>query len=166
MRAGLVRPTRGRKEPLVLSLAQDPLFKLYAGCCIALCVLLSFLSGYTGAMRNRHKAFGNPEDARASGDPEGKVPERVHPEVSRVLRAHANALENVPMFFTLGLIYVLAGASPTGGWVCFTGFTAARLLHALFHLKAVQPFRSITYGLGGLFLLGMMVMIGIRLASS
>jgi microsomal prostaglandin-E synthase 1 len=150
----------------VPSLAHDPLFKVYALCCIVLCLLLSFLSGYTGRVRMKHKSFGNPEDAANSGIEGAKVPERDHPEVVRVLRAHGNAIENVPMFFTLGIIYVLAGASPTGGWVCFVGFTAARVLHAIFHLKAVQPFRSIVYGVGGLFLLGMMALIGITLVGA
>jgi len=145
--------------------AHDPLFKLYAGCCITLCGLLMFLAGYTGATRVRHKAFGNPEDAKSAGQDPAQVNAPLPPEVTRVLRAHGNALENIPLFFTLGLIYVIAGASPVGGYVCFLGFTAMRVLHAVFHIRAVQPYRSMTFGVGMLLLLAMMVLIGVALAA-
>ncbi|MCC6557788.1 MAG: MAPEG family protein [Polyangiaceae bacterium] len=143
-------------------LAADPLFKIYAICCIVLCLVIQFLSGYTGAVRTRHKSFANPEDGKE--DP-AKPPAQDHPEVARVIRAHRNALENIPMFFALGLVHVLLGASLLGGQIAFIAFTAARVLHAFFHLKAIQPFRSISYGIGVLSLAAMMVMIGMKLAA-
>jgi prostaglandin-E synthase 1 len=147
----------------LVTLLTDPTFKLYAVCCIVLCVVIMFLSGYTGATRGRTKSPGNPEDGKLGAH--DKIPEE-HPDVLRVIRCHRNALENIPMFFVLGLIYSLAGASPTGAKVCFIGFTAARVLHVVFHLKAVQPWRSVVYGLGILALAGMMVLIGVTLASA
>ena len=139
----------------------DPSFKLYAVCSIVLCLILMFLSGYTGAVRGRTKSFGNPEDAKLG--PQDKLPDE-HPDLLRVLRTHRNAMENIPMFFALGLIYVLAGASATGAKVCFIGFTVGRLFHVVFQLKAVQPWRSLAYGIGLLSLVGMMVLTGIALA--
>lgn len=145
----------------MLTLRDDPTFQLYAGCCVTLTLLLMFLAAYTGVVRNRVKAHVNPEDARANGVEPAAVE---HPAVAHVQRAHRNALENIPLFFALGLVCVLAGASPLGARLTFVGFTAARLLHAIFHLKGVQPWRSIVFGVGGLCLLGMMALIGAALA--
>jgi prostaglandin-E synthase 1 len=145
------------------TLINDPTFRLYAICCIVLCLILLFLSGYTGAVRGRNKSPGNPEDAKLGA--QERVPDE-HPDVIRVGRCHRNAMENIPMFFALGLVYTLAGASATGAMVCFIGFTAARLLHVVFHLKAAQPWRSVAYGLGVLALLGMMVLIGMAVAAA
>lgn len=147
----------------VTTLLQDPSFRLYALCCLALCMILMFLSGYTGAMRGRTKSPANPEDGKLG--PQEKVPAE-HADVIRAIRCHRNALENIPMFFALGLIYVLAGASPTGAKVCFIGFTVGRVLHVAFHLKAVSVARSMSYGIGLLSLLAMMVMIGMAVAAA
>ena len=145
------------------TLLQDPSFRLYGVCCIALCLILMFLSGYTGATRGRTKSPGNPEDGRLG--PQERVPLE-HPDVVRVLRCHRNALESIPMFFALGLVHVLAGASPLGAKVCFLGFTVARLFHVVFHLKAISLARSLSFGVGLLCLIGMMVMIGIAIAGA
>ncbi len=144
------------------SLRADPTFQLYAACCIVLALLVMFLAGYTGAVRGRNKSFANPEDAKLAGPGVEATPGE-HPAVVRVNRAHANALENIPLFFALGLVYVLAGASPLGAKVTFIGFTAARLLHAIFHLKGLQPWRSIVFGIGSLSLAAMMVLIGVAI---
>ena len=39
------------------------------------------------------------------------------------------------------------------------GYTAARVLHALVYIKEMQPFRTITYAIGSMALIGMMVLI-------
>src|SRR5262249_48917001 len=128
------------KSATMNNLAADPTFKIYVICTIVLFLELMFLSAYTGAMRGKHKSFSNPEDARQ--DPGSKPPEADHPAVARVLRTHRNALENLPMFFTMGLVCVLAGANPMHAKICFIGFTVARLLHVVFQLRGAQPWRS------------------------
>jgi uncharacterized MAPEG superfamily protein len=145
------------------SLLADPSFKIYAICCLILCFIIMFLAGYTGVVRGRTKSPGNPEDAKLGA--QDKIPDE-HPDVLRVIRCHRNALESIPMFFALGLIYVLAGASKTGAMVCFIGFTVARVLHVVFHLKAVQPWRSIVFGVGALALAGMIILIGVAVATA
>ena len=146
----------------MVTMMNDPQFRLYVICSLVLSFVLLFLSGFTGATRARTKSFGNPEDAKKPVTE--KVPED-HPDVVRVSRAHRNALENIPIFYALGLIYVLSGASAVGAQVCFIAFTAARVLHMVFHLKGVQPWRSISYGIGAFSLVGMMVLIGLKLAA-
>jgi prostaglandin-E synthase 1 len=140
----------------------DPQFRLYVICSLILSFLLIFLSGFTGATRGRTKSPPNPEDAKLARTE--RVPED-HPDVIRVTRAHRNALENIPIFFTLGLIYVLVGAAPMGAQVCFIAFTAGRTLHAVFHLKGIQPWRSISYGIGQFSLVAMIVLIGMKVAA-
>jgi len=59
----------------------------------------------------------------------------------------------------------VAGASPVGARVCFIGFTAARVLHAIAYLNALQPWRTIFYALGAFALTGMMVLILVAVSS-
>lgn len=139
-----------------LSAINPEAFKIYAICAALLALNLMVLGGLTGGARGKNKSPGNPEDA---GKPKETALEADHPNVVRVRRAHMNALENVPTFWAIGLIYVLMGASPLGAKAYFITFTAARFLHSFFHLKAIQPFRSISFGIGSLTLLGMVVQI-------
>ena len=69
----------------------------------------------------------------------------VAPEVERMNRVHANALENVPVMLIVGLVYVLAGASTTCVTVLMGGVTACRLLHSVFYVFALQPARTIAF---------------------
>ena len=150
-----VTPILTKEAPMVPNLNLDA-FKLYAICSCILALNLMVLSGMTGGTRARTKSPGNPEDAGKPRDAE-KAPD--HPDVVRVTRAHWNALENIPIFWAIALVYTLSGASPLGAKAYFITFTAARALHSFFHIKAIQPFRSIAYGIGGLCIVGMIVQI-------
>jgi microsomal prostaglandin-E synthase 1 len=145
------------------NLLTDPTFKIYAICAIVLIVQMMFLSGYTGAVRGKHKSFANPEDGKLS--PDTKPPDAEHPAVARVIRTHRNGIENLPLFFTIGLIAVLAGVNPMGAQVCFIAFAVARVLHMICQLKGAQPWRSMMYGIGMLSMLGLLVMTGMKLAA-
>ena len=141
------------------TLLSDPQFRIYAICCVMLSAQMLILGGYTAARRAGNKNYLNPEDNKVSFKEARLVEGAEHPEVARIQRAHRNLLESLPMFFALGLIFVLAGANPMGGKVCFITFTAARVLHSLVYIKKLQPFRTITYAIGSFALIGMMVMI-------
>jgi microsomal prostaglandin-E synthase 1 len=65
----------------------------------------------------------------------------------------------LPLFFSLGLIYVLAGAPPLGAKIGFSVFTAARALHAIVYIKELQPWRTVCFAIGALSLVAMMVLI-------
>jgi uncharacterized MAPEG superfamily protein len=112
-------------------------------------ILLAF---WTGTVRAMKKQYVIPEDAvlnkstRADGE---------HPDTLRAGRAHMNALENAVPFFIIGGLYVVTGASKSSAQIyCYT-FLAMRLLHSVFYLAGKQPFRSITFGVGALAVLGM-----------
>jgi prostaglandin-E synthase 1 len=141
------------------TLVSDPQFKLFAICSVILSMEMLILGGYTAARRSGNKNYLNPEDHKVAFAGAKLVEGAEHPEVARIQRAHRNLLESLPMFFGLGLISLLAGASPLGAKVCFIGFTAARVLHSLVYIKELQPFRTIFFAIGTFALGGLMVMI-------
>ncbi|MEP7125193.1 MAG: MAPEG family protein [Byssovorax sp.] len=141
------------------TLLSDPQLKLFAVCAVILSMEMLILGGYTAARRSGNKSYLNPEDSKVSFKDAKLVEGAEHPEVARIQRAHRNLLESLPMFLGLGLIYLLAGASPLGGKICFITFTAARVLHALVYIKEKQPFRTMFYAIGSFALIGMMVQI-------
>lgn len=145
------------------TLTADPLFKTYAICSIILSVQMLVLAGLTPAKRAKHKKYLNPEDSKVSFKDATVTVGAEHEEVARVMRAHRNMNESLPMFFALGLIFILSGASPLGGTICLITFTAARVLHSIVYLKAVQPWRTAMYAIGSFALIGMMVQIVIAL---
>lgn len=137
-------------------LMNDPAFRTYAVCAAILAVKMLLTGNYTSMMRMRHKAFVNDEDAANFG---GKASELEHPAVAHALRIQRNDLENIPLFFAIGLVFVLGGASASAAWwYCWT-FTIARLLHWVAYLNHLQPWRAICYFLGYACILGMAVQI-------
>lgn len=129
-----------------------PALGLYALCSAILALHLIALAMGTGIMRSIRKVWVNPEDARFGNAAKA---EAEHPDVDRVRRAHQNAIENAIPFFVMGLLYVLAGASTAGAKGYFFTFTAARLLHTVFFVWGVQPYRTICWGVGVLAIVGM-----------
>jgi uncharacterized MAPEG superfamily protein len=128
--------------------------KWYALACFALVLNMAGIANFTAIVRLRAKRVVNPEDAKAL---KGEVADEEHPSVLRVQRAHRNAVENIPLFFVVGLLYALSGPSPTGAISYFAVYAGSRVLHSIFYIKGLQPFRTIAFVIGQLALLGMMV---------
>jgi uncharacterized MAPEG superfamily protein len=143
----------------MLTLIADPQFKLYALCCVVLSFQMLLLAAMTAAKRANRKNYLNPEDVKVSFKDARLVDGAEHPDVARVIRAHRNMNESLPLFFALGLVCVLAGASPMGLRICLGVFTGARLLHSVVYIKEVQPFRTMSYAVAAFSLIGMMVLI-------
>jgi uncharacterized MAPEG superfamily protein len=138
------------------SLIGNPAFHTYAVCSVILAVKMLLVGNYTTMQRMRNKGFVNDEDAKAFG---GKADAQEHPAVAHALRIHRNDLENIPLFFVIGLIYVLSGASAFGAAVYCWTFTITRLLHWVAYLNHLQPWRALCYGAGYLCIIGMSVQI-------
>lgn len=137
-------------------LLADPAFRTYAVCSAILAIKMLLTGNYTTLQRMRNKAFVNPEDASSFG---GTPSEQEHPAVAHALRIQRNDLENVPLFWAIGLVFVLSGASATAAWwYCWT-FTIARLVHWVAYLNHLQPWRALMYFVGYLAILGMAVQI-------
>ena len=145
--------------------ATDPQFKLFAGCAVVLSLQMLFLAAYTAATRSRVKHYLNPEDAKVSFHDAQLNNGAEHADVARILRAHRNLNESLPLFFSLGLLCLLAGAAPLASELCFGAFTVARLLHSFVYIKGLQPWRTMSYGVGTLALLGMSVLIVLAIVS-
>jgi MAPEG family len=59
-------------------------------------------------------------------------------------------------------IFTLSGGSATAGWVYFGIYFAARTLHTVFYLRAMQPWRTAAFGVGQLTQLRIMVHLLLR----
>lgn len=140
-------------------LVNDPVFKIYALCSVFLSMQMLILGAMTAATRSKHKGYTNPEDHKVAFKDAKLVEGSEHPDVARIQRAHRNLLESLPMFLGLGLIAVLAGALPLVAQICICTFTAARLVHSIVYIKALQPFRTMSFGMGTLSLIVLSVTI-------
>ena len=134
----------------------DAAFRAYAIACSILVLKMAAAGILTAATRSRVKQFLNPEDARVLG---GAGVMQEHPDVMRMLRMHRNDLENILPFFTVGLIFVLMGASAFGAQVYFYTFTAARIVHTITYVAKMQPWRTVAFVVGTLCMVGMVVQI-------
>lgn len=124
-------------------LLQSPSFRYYVFFAAAAAFNPLILAGMTGGARGKYKSPATPEDAGLSGNP---YRDDVAPEVARLIRAHRNALENVPVILIAGLLYVLAGASPNAVLALMGVATVSRWMHSVFYLKSVQPWRTAAFG--------------------
>jgi len=125
-------------------LATNPAFQAYAVMVIVLSLNLLVLWAYSGAVRGKSNTTPNAEDSKGGA----ALVEVEPPEVARVLRAHKNAMANIVPFAILGLVYVLAGASGTAAQAVFGAFLGGK-----------QPWRSLSFGVGGLATLVLMGLI-------
>jgi len=132
----------------------DPAFRTFAICSAILVLKMLGVSFYTATQRRTSGGYTNPEDT-AFAD-EGVIASEVeNPAVARALRLHRNDMENIPLFFAIGLIYVLLGASAFGAAVYFWSFTISRVLHSFAYARGMQPARALLWAFGTLCLIGM-----------
>ena len=127
------------------TLMANPAFRTYAFCSAILVLKMVYSAVYTGRLRSKTQGFINAEDAAAFGPPGATAGDQEHPEVAHALRIQRNDLEAIPLFFTIGLLYVLTGASPF--WTKFYCwiFTLARLAHTYCYMHRIQPWRAVTF---------------------
>jgi uncharacterized membrane protein YecN with MAPEG domain len=96
-------------------------------------IILSWLSNETGKYRRQHKVL--------IGD--GGVP-----ALTRVIRGHANAIENMPMFFAMLTLGALLGMPTIAVHVLGLMFTIGRAIHALHFIREGQPLWQRFIGFG------------------
>jgi uncharacterized MAPEG superfamily protein len=139
------------------------LLQIYALTAIILTLKMSAISVVQGLARTRAKVFINPEDARTFGT---QTAAEEAPTVNRAARAWRNDLENIPIFLILGWIYVSAGLSTTPFVIYCVVFVIARILHTICYLNGVQPLRTISFVLGSVAMLALLInlLTGIVLA--
>lgn len=139
------------------ALSHDPVLQAYALSASLVALSLYAVGFFTAKTRADRKVVVNPEDAGLNRN--AQVAEHEHAEVLRIKRAHQNALENAVPFFALGLLYTMTSPSPTLARALFGTFVIARLLHAVFYLKGVQPFRTLTFVIGAVVNMTLLVLV-------
>ncbi|MDF9757783.1 putative MAPEG superfamily protein [Pseudomonas sp. TE6288] len=136
---------------------------IYACCVVVLFIKMLAISCYQGYFRLRYLAFTNSEDAavfRRSACPAEL------PQVTRAAQAWRNDLENIPMFIALaGLAVALEAPAASTAWLSGV-FTVARVLHTVTYLARLQPWRTLSYGVGVLCLIGLATVLVIRMYSA
>lgn len=142
-------------------LLNNPAFVAYTVSSLVLVLMLTLLWVGSGGVRSKAKVAHNPEDLTTVSKG-ATVVQSDPPELARVLRVHTNTMVNAVPFMILGLIYVLCGCSGTEGWALFGGFAAVRVVYTLVYLTGKQPWRSLTFGLGVLITLVLMVRIALK----
>lgn len=130
------------------TLLTNPAFRIYAICCVILGVKLLASALYTGTRRQKVGGFINLEDAKTFGSSGVTARTEEAPEVAHALRIQRNDAENIPLFFAIGLVYVLSGASSTGALILCGVFTIARVVHTLVYMRRLQPARAICFVTG------------------
>ncbi|MBU4527924.1 MAG: MAPEG family protein [Hoeflea sp.] len=108
--------------------------------------ILIWISIETGRLRGKHKV--------SIGD--GGVKHLV-----RIMRGHANAVENMPMFFVLMLVAALVGMPVMAAHVLGLVFTIGRGLHAWHFIQEDAPRWQRGGGFGLSFLAQLVLMLGI-----
>ncbi|CAF4883624.1 unnamed protein product [Pieris macdunnoughi] len=123
-------------EPAVRS------FLFYSGVLGLKVLSMAFL---TARQRMKKKVFANPEDAAAKKSAVVKFDDE---DVERVRRAHLNDLENIPLFWVLGGLYLTTGPSAATAITLFRVYTAGRILHTIVYAVTPlpQPARGIAFG--------------------
>lgn len=131
-------------------------FNIYLLCVGALAFNLWFLVTLVAIRRTKAKQFVNPEDAKTF---KAKQVECDSEPVERAKAAHRNALENIPIFAILGLLYVTTGASEPAAMAYFVTFAVSRWCHTFVYLGGLQPWRTLSYGVGLLVNVGLTVQL-------
>lgn len=132
----------------------------YALTSIVLSLNLLALWISSGAKRVRAGLAINPEDGARYGV---AVSETDPPEVARYLRAHRNAEATIYPFLLLGVVYVLAGGTARVAVPIFILFAFARFAHSVVYLRALQPWRTITFSVSLLAIIALMLATGFQL---
>jgi glutathione S-transferase len=130
------------------------LLRIYALTAIVLTLKMTAISVVQGRARVAVGIFVNPEDARTFQASEGPADA---PAVQRASRAWLNDLENIPIFLILCGIYVAAGLSTTAFVIYCLVFTVARIAHTIFYLNSIQPMRTISYTVGAVTAMALMI---------
>jgi uncharacterized MAPEG superfamily protein len=139
------------------------LLQMYAITAIVLALKMSAIAVVQGRARAAAGAVINPEDAAAFG---GKVFPEDPEMVQRASRAWRNDLENIPIFLILAWIYVAAGLSVTAFVIYCAAFMAARIVHTICYINAIQPWRTAAFTAGAIVMLALIIhlFIGVVIA--
>lgn len=141
-----------------LTMAHDPVSTAYNLTVVVNSLNLLVLWNLSGGTRGGTKTTPNPEDARTVVRG-ATVVDADPPEVARVLRAQRNSFDNTIPFLLMASVFAALGPDKLEAQIIFGVFTGARLFYSVAYLKGLQPWRTISYGIGVLATLALMIEI-------
>jgi prostaglandin-E synthase 1 len=139
----------------------SPAFPVYAIATVVLSLNLLALWVMSGAQRVRGGVAINPEDGARYNAPIANLDP---PNVARYLRAHRNAESTIYPFLFVGTVYVLTGGNAFAIPI-FSIFVVARIAHSIVYLRAMQPWRTVTFALSLLALIALVLATLYRLVT-
>ena len=80
-----------------------------------------------------------------------------HPMVERATLCWRNDLENIPLFLIIALGYALIGGNTSAGLAYFAIYSVCRVLHTIFYMNKLQPWRTVVYEIGSITTVAMLV---------
>ena len=95
-------------------------------------------------------------------DPRGWQAKQTNPRSQRAHAAHLNGFESFPVFVAGVLMAQLAGVAPTSINLLAVVFVVARVLHGVFYLTDKHTLRSLSWLVGMLCAVGLMVLAALR----
>jgi uncharacterized MAPEG superfamily protein len=147
---------------IVAVLLALPVVRLFAICYLLLVAKMVAVGFATSFLRIRRRVFATPEDYALRGGTPPSVPDE---DIERIRRAHRNDLENILPFFAVGFFYALTGPPMIAARIYFIGFLVARVLHSIFYVRGMQPWRTLAFTVGMVLMLGLLVNTLVRIAS-
>lgn len=125
-------------------------WKIYGLTVVALFVKMFAAVLVQGYGRYQDRGFANPEDAVMVDKLFGEKPDAArHNElVDRAQSVLRNDGENIPMFLFIALSYIQLGCWTQGLTIYLPLFVIGRIVHMVSYLKALQPWRNLSYQLG------------------
>ena len=100
--------------------------------------------------RYKHRGFNNPEDAAIFDKLFGSKPNATKQSelVERAQSVLRNDGENIPIFLFMAIAYIQLGCWSRGVAIYLPLFVIGRIAHTITYLKALQPWRNLSYQLG------------------
>ena len=140
-------------------LLSTPPFQIYLASVILLGFNLLALANNTALTRAGAQEVVNPEDEVLNKGAK-VVYEAANDKTERYRRAHRNALENIPLFLITGFLLTLLGISQTVAAALFGVFVVARISHSVCYIRGIQPFRTLSFGIGAIDQAVVLIWIG------
>ena len=137
------------------ALAATPVLQAYIATSIVLGANLLVLANNTALTRAKAVEVVNPEDKKLN-KAATVVYDAGNDRTSRYRRAHRNALENIPLFLITGFLLTLTGISFPLAATLFGIFVATRIVHSIAYIGGLQPWRTMSFGLGAVVQLAML----------
>jgi uncharacterized MAPEG superfamily protein len=125
-------------------------WKLYGLTVAVLFVKMFAMVLVQGYGRYQHRGFANPEDAVLFDKLFGQKPDASKSSelVDRAQSVLRNDGENIPIFLFITIAYIQLGCWATGLSIYLPLFVLGRIVHSISYLKALQPWRNLSYQLG------------------